>query len=84
MKKQTPAWMFFHVAHATKHGHQKVSIWTVDRDVIALAVAQIQYLQISELWIEFTIGKHSYHFTPAYLVALHMGPERALLFICTD
>ena len=49
--------MLLHVAHATKHGHQKVSIRTVDTDVIVLAVAQIQHLQISELWIEFGVGK---------------------------
>ena len=68
--------MFLHVAHAAKHGHQKVSIRTVDTDVVVLAVAQIQHLQISELWIEFGIGKH-YRFIPAHLVALSMGPERA-------
>ena len=68
--------MFLHVAHAAKHGHQKVSIWTVDTDIVVLAVAQIQHLQISELWIEFGIGKH-YRFIPAHLVALSMGPERA-------
>ena len=42
--------MFLHVAHAAKHGHQKVSIRTVDTDVVVLAVAQIQHLQISELY----------------------------------
>ena len=68
--------MLLHVAHATKHGHQKVSIRTVDTDVIVLAVAQIQHLQISELWIEFGVGKH-YRFIPAHLVALNMGPEKA-------
>ena len=68
--------MFLHVAHAAKHGHQKVSIRTVDTDVVVLAVAQIQHLQISELWIEFGIGKH-YRFIPAHLVALSMGPKRA-------
>ena len=68
--------MFLHVAHAAKHGHQKVSIRTVDTDVVVLAVAQIQNLQISELWIEFGIGKH-YRFIPAHLVALSMGPEKA-------
>ena len=41
--------ILLHVAHATKHGHQNVSIWTVDTNVIVLAVAQIQHLQVSEL-----------------------------------
>ena len=68
--------MLLHVAHATKHGHQKVSIRTVNTDVVVLAIAQIQNLQISELWIEFGTGKH-YRFIPAHSVALSMGPERA-------
>ena len=70
--------MLLHVAHASKHGHQKVSLRTVDTDVVVLAVAQFQnnYLQLSELWIEFGTGKH-YRFIPAHSVALSMGPERA-------
>ena len=35
--------MLLYVAHATAHGHQKVSIQTVDTDVIVLAVSQFQY-----------------------------------------
>ena len=31
--------MLLHVVHATAHGHQKVSIQTVDTDVIVLAVS---------------------------------------------
>ena len=31
--------MLLHVAHASKHGHQKVSLRTVDTDVVVLAVA---------------------------------------------
>ena len=68
--------MLLYVAHANKHEHEKVSTRTVDIDVIVLAVAQIQHLQISELWIEFEIGKH-YHFIRAHLVALNMGPGKA-------
>ena len=50
--------MLLHVAHATKHGHQRVSIRTVDMDIVVLAITQFQNLHVSELWIEFGIGKH--------------------------
>ena len=30
--------MILHVAHATKHGHQRVSIRTVDTDIVVLAI----------------------------------------------
>ena len=68
--------MLLHVAHATAHGHQKVSIRTVDTDVIVLAVSQFQHLQLAELWIEFGVGKH-YRFMPAHLIADSLGPEKA-------
>ena len=68
--------MLLHVAHATKHVHQRVSIRTVDTDIVVLAITQFQHLHISELWIEFGIGKQ-YRFIPAHLVALSMGPEKA-------
>lgn len=68
--------MLLHVAHATKHGHQRVSIRTVDTDIVVLAITQFQHLHISKLWIEFGIGKQ-YRFIPAHLVALSMGPEKA-------
>ena len=70
--------MLLHVAHATKHGHQRVSIRTVDTDIVVLAITQFQHLHISELWIEFGIGKQ-YRFIPAHLVALSMGPEKEVL-----
>ena len=68
--------ILLHVAHATAHGHQKVSIRTVDTDVIVLAVSQFQHLQLAELWIEFGVGKH-YQFIPAHLISDSLGPEKA-------
>ena len=68
--------MLLHVAHATAHGHHRVGIQTVDTDVVVLAVAQFQNLQMEELWIEFGVGKH-YRFIPAHLIATSLGPEKA-------
>ena len=55
---------------------KKVSIRTVDTDVIVLAVSQFQHLQLAELWIEFGVGKH-YRFIPAHLISDSLGPEKA-------
>ena len=60
------------------NGYQKVSIRTVNTDVVVLSVAHIQHLQISELWIEFAVGKH-YCFIPAHLIA----PKCFAILSCT-
>ena len=52
---------------------QKVAIRSVDTDVVVLAVANFQFLQLTELWIEFGVGKY-YCFIPAHS---SIGPEKA-------
>ncbi len=47
-----------HVSDAVNNGHQKVSIQTVDSDVVAIAVrCFIELGRLSELWIAFGTGK---------------------------
>ena len=48
--EEADTWMLLHVAHASAHGHQKVSIRTLDTDVIVLAVSQFQHLQLAEIY----------------------------------
>ena len=49
--------IFLHVEDAVQHGHNRVSIRTVDTDVVVLAVASAQRLDLAELWIAFGVGK---------------------------
>ena len=50
--------MLLHAAHAARNGHSKVVLQTVDTDVVVLAISQMHNLHLSELWLEFGVGKH--------------------------
>ena len=47
-----------HATDTVRHGYTKVLVRTVDTVVVVIAVAKFQYLSLSELWIEFGVGKH--------------------------
>ena len=47
--------MLLHAAHASSEGHQKLLVRTVDTDVVVLAVANMQRLNVLELWIVFGV-----------------------------
>ena len=51
-----------------KQGYNKVSIQTVDTDVVVLAVASAQRLNITELWIAFGAG-NNFRYLPAHEMA---------------
>ena len=51
--------MLLHLEDAVHQRHSKVSIRTVDTDVVVLAITAAQHLYISELWVGFGVGKPS-------------------------
>ena len=53
--------MLLHLEDAVQHGHDKISIRTVDTDVVVLAITTAQRLQVKELWVAFSVGKHFRH-----------------------
>lgn len=53
--------MLLHLEDALKEGYTKVSLRTVDTDVLVLAVATAQRLNITELWVAFGTGKNFRH-----------------------
>ena len=67
--------IMLHVDDAVKHGHTKVSIRTVDTDVVVLAVTSAQRLDIPELWVAFGTG-NNYRFLAAHEMARVLGPDR--------
>ena len=66
-----------HVEDAVKEGHTKILIRTVDTDVLVLAVAMAQRLNITELWVSFGTGKCFWHLT-AHEMARGLGPDRSI------
>lgn len=69
--------MFLHVSDAVNHGYCKVMIRTVDSDVLVLAIAAVQQLDIDELWVAFATGK-SFRYLPAHEMASVLGPEKCI------
>ena len=50
--------MFLHVFELSKLSHKKVTIVTVDTDVVVIALYAFWYLEIEQLWVEFGQGKN--------------------------
>ena len=69
--------ILLHLEDALKHGYNKVSIRTVDTDVIVLAVTSAQRLNITELWVAFGAGKN-FRYLPAHEMANALGPDRCV------
>ena len=69
--------ILLHLEDAVRHGNTRVSIHTVDTDVVVLAVASAQRLNISELWIAFGAGK-SFRFLACHEIARALGPDRCI------
>ena len=64
--------MLLHVADAVNQGLTKVSIRTVDTDVVILAVTAFEHLNTEELWIAFATGKN-FRFLAAHEMAVTLG-----------
>ena len=69
--------MLLHLEDAVRHGHNIVSIRTVDTDVVVLAITSAQRLNIAELWVAFGVGKN-FRFIAAHEIANALGPDRCV------
>ena len=68
--------IILHAAQAARKGHKKILLRTTDTDIVVLAVAQVQYLNVDELWVAFGVRKH-YRLIPIHLVANALGPDKS-------
>ena len=68
--------IFLHVKDAVQHNHSKITIRTVDTDVV-LAISAAQSLDVSELWVAFGVGKN-FRFIAAHHIARALGPEKCI------
>ncbi|KAJ8405691.1 hypothetical protein AAFF_G00316710 [Aldrovandia affinis] len=67
--------ILLHVQDAVRPGYTKVSICTVDTDVVILAVAAAGRLDIDELWVAFATGKN-FRYLAAHEMAVALGPNK--------
>ena len=66
--------IILHLEDAVTEGFNKISIRTVDTDVVVLAVAAAQRHGNNEIWIAFGTGK-SFCFLTAHEIAGILGPD---------
>ena len=69
--------VILHAAHAAHTGHSKITIHTVDTDVVVLAVALARTLEEDdEVWVSFGMVK-AIRFLAANEMAQALGPKKA-------
>jgi len=67
--------MILHLADAVNKGLKKISVHTVDTDVVVLSVAAIK-LCVEELWIAFGVGK-KFRYIPVHEIVKANGPRKS-------
>ena len=77
MHEEADTRMILHLEDAVKQQYNKVSIRTVDTDVVVLAITSAQRLGINELWIAFGSGKN-FRFLPNHKLVTALGPQRCV------
>ncbi len=68
--------MMVHVADAAASGYSSILIRTVDTDVVALAVAVVDKIEVSEVWIMFGTGKNQ-RMLPIHEISKKLGQEKS-------
>ena len=66
--------IFLHAKNISAAGHQKISVKTVDTDVVVVAIGLFDQLNVEELWIEFGNGIHLRWF-PIHVYAAKLGKK---------
>lgn len=68
--------LLLHAADAAKRSYTKVMIRTVDTDVVVISIAKFHHISLSELWIDFGVGKHR-RYLPAHDISRSIGQEKS-------
>ena len=71
--------VFLHSKHISTNESKKITIKTVDTDVLILSIYIFHKLKyhLEELWIDFGIGKNR-RFFPVHEIYQHLGEEKVL------
>ena len=75
---EADARILLHLEDAVQHGKSRVSIHTVDNNVVVLAVTSSQRFNISKIWIAFGAGK-SFKFLACHETVRALGPDRCII-----
>ncbi|GFO47368.1 hypothetical protein PoB_007387300 [Plakobranchus ocellatus] len=68
--------MLLHALDSANKGHRRITLCTVDTDVLVLAVSTAVCLADTEIWVAFGTGKHL-RYIPAHNITKELGYEKA-------
>ena len=68
--------IFLHVADAIRNRYSKFMIHTKDTDIVVLGVAEMEKLDIDELWVAFGSG-NTLRYVPVHDIAASLGPQKS-------
>ena len=74
-KEEADDRIFLHVRNASLCGYRKITIITVDTDVVVIACYIFFDLDVDELWIEYGTGKNK-KWIPIHVYAILLGKEK--------
>ena len=72
--------IILHLADAVKEGFRKILLCTVDTDVVVLAVAAADKLDVQELWMAFGMVKN-FRYIPVHEISVSLGPDKSLALL---
>ena len=72
--------LILHAADASSSGYKKIMIRTVDTDVVILAVAFFQQLNIEELWVAFGT-RDALHYIPIHTIVAQLGRDKSMALL---
>ena len=76
-QKEADTRLLLHVADAVQKGCKKVTIRTVDTDVVVLAVASFSKIAPDELWVAFGVGSR-FRYIAIHKMVTTMNPTQCL------
>ena len=71
--------IILHVLHCAKQGYKRISIRTVDTDIVVLAVGHVQSLNVDELWVDFGVRNHRRYIAAHALANILNEKAKALM-----
>ena len=68
--------LILHVSHASRCGHRKFMVRTIDADVVVLAVSKMANIDADEVWTALGTGKH-FRYLAIHDIAAQLGSQKA-------
>ena len=69
--------LLLHAADASSTGCKRIMLRTVDTDVVVLATALFNQINVTELWVSFGTGKNR-RLIPVHTISKTLGPQKSI------